>query len=151
MVLSTLHTNSAIGAITRLDDMGVEPFLIASSLTGVLAQRLVRILCKQCKAPAQVTVAEAAILGIDASQAIEIHHPKGCAACRFTGYIGRTGLYELIAIDDNLRQMIHDRQPEQQLRHYARQSFLSLRQDGFRRVLLGDTSLEEVLRVSIHD
>lgn len=148
LVLSTLHTNSAIGAITRLDDMGVEPFLLASSLTGVLAQRLMRLLCKQCKKPQTASATEAELMGADAANPPTIYHPVGCEHCRHTGYAGRSGVYELIAIDDTLQTMIHDRAPEQQMRKYARQSFLSLRQDGYRRVLMGDTSLEEILRVT---
>lgn len=151
LVLSTLHTNSAIGAITRLDDMGVEPFLLASSLTGVLAQRLMRLLCKHCKKAAPATPAQCAILGVPETEAPIIYHPVGCSNCRHSGYAGRSGVYELIAIDEKLRDMIHDRAPEQQMRRYARQSFPSLRSDGFRRVLMGDTSLEEVLRVTNED
>lgn len=148
LVLSTLHTNSAIGAITRLDDMGVEPFLLASSLTGVLAQRLMRLLCKHCKKPAQATSKECAVLGIAETGAPMIYHPVGCTSCRQTGYSGRSGVYELIAIDDTLRTMIHDKTSEQLMRKHARSLFPSIRHDGYRRVLMGDTSLEEVLRVT---
>lgn len=149
LVLSTLHTNSAIGAITRLDDMGVEPFLLASSLTGVLAQRLIRLLCPKCKKCAPATSSECAILGVAEAEAPEICHAVGCSACRNTGYSGRSGVYELIAIDDTLSAMIHDGESEQKMRKYARTHFISLRQDGYRRVLMGVTSLEEVLRVTI--
>lgn len=151
LVLSTLHTNSAIGAITRLKDMGVEPFLLASSLSGVLAQRLLRLLCKHCKKPMLATPGECEVLGVQSAAESVIYHPVGCAECRHLGYMGRSGLYELIAIDEALRVMIHDHAPEQQMRKYARGLFTSLRQDGYRRVLLGDTSLEEVLRVSSED
>jgi general secretion pathway protein E len=148
LVLSTLHTNSAVGAITRLDDMGIEPFLLSSSLIGVLAQRLMRMLCNDCKKPQPATPSECAIMGIAAQPAPIIYHPVGCARCRNSGYSGRSGVYELIAINDQLRTMIHDRQPEQNLKKYARTLFPSIRQDGYRRVLLGDTSLEEILRVT---
>lgn len=151
LVLSTLHTNTAIGAITRLDDMGVEPFLLASSLTGVLAQRLMRILCNNCKKEDKASVSECALLGVSESNPPSICRPIGCNQCRQTGYSGRSGVYELIAIDEKLRTMIHDRNPEQEMRKYARQSFPSIRQDGFRRVLMGDTSLEEILRVTSSD
>lgn len=151
LVLSTLHTNSAIGAITRLDDMGVEPFLLASSLAGVLAQRLMRLLCEHCKKPMLATATECALLGVAETTSPVIYHPVGCLQCRHTGYLGRSGVYELIAIDDTLRTMIHDRASEQQMRKHARQLFPSLRQDGYRRVLMGDTSLEEVLRVTSED
>lgn len=148
LVLSTLHTNSAIGAITRLDDMGIEPFLLSSSLIGVLAQRLMRLLCKQCKKPAPATSSECAIMNIPDDPAPTIYHASGCSACRNIGYTGRSGVYELIGIDDTLRTMIHDRQSEQQIKKYARTLFPSIRQDGFRRVLAGDTTLEEILRVT---
>lgn len=151
LVLSTLHTNSAIGAITRLDDMGVEPFLLASSLTGVLAQRLMRLLCPACKKAIPASASECALLGVSETNPPIIYHAVGCPSCRHTGYSGRSGVYELIAIDDNLRTMIHDRAAEQHMRKYARGLFLSLRQDGYRRVLLGDTSLEEILRVTSED
>jgi general secretion pathway protein E len=151
LVLSTLHTNSAIGAITRLDDMGVEPFLLASSLTGVMAQRLMRKLCQHCKKPEVATATECELLGVPGNTSPVIYHPVGCELCRQTGYLGRSGVYELIVIDDQLRTMIHDGVSEQQMRQYARKSFPSLRQDGFNRVLMGDTSLEEVLRVSSED
>lgn len=151
LVLSTLHTNSAIGAITRLDDMGVEPFLLASSLTGVLAQRLMRLLCAQCKKPLPATPPECALLQVSEDNPPILYHPVGCEACRHTGYSGRRGVYELIAIDETLRSMIHDRASEQEMRKYARKLFPSLRQDGYFRVLRGDTSLEEVLRVCSED
>ncbi len=151
LVLSTLHTNSAIGAITRLDDMGVEAFLLASSLTGVLAQRLMRLLCRHCKNPMVATPSECELLGVSPAASPIIYHPVGCVHCRQSGYAGRSGVYELIAIDDTLRSMIHDRASEQMMRKHARPLFPSLRQDGYRRVLLGDTSLEEILRVTSED
>jgi general secretion pathway protein E len=151
LVLSTLHTNSAIGAITRLDDMGVEPFLLASSLSGVIAQRLMRLLCPHCKKPQAATPTECALMKLPEDQTPIIYHATGCDACRQTGYMGRSGLYEVIVIDEKLRTMIHDHVAEQDMRKYARTKFLSLRQDGYRRVLKGDTSLEEVLRVSGED
>lgn len=146
LVLSTLHTNSAIGAITRLDDMGIEPFLLSSSLIGVLAQRLMRLLCPHCKKGSPANDAECAILGITKTQTI--YRPVGCLHCRESGYSGRSGVYELIAIDEHLRQMIHSRESEQQLKKYARTLYPSIRHDGYQRVLNGDTSLEEILRVT---
>jgi general secretion pathway protein E len=148
MVLSTLHTNSAIGAMTRLSDMGVEPFLLSSSLTGVLAQRLARLLCSACKQFKKATPAECELMGVTEA---EIAHPVGCSACRQTGYAGRTGIYELIAVDDALRALIHEKASEQRMRDYLRVSYPSLRQDGYRRVLLGDTSLAEITRVTSED
>jgi general secretion pathway protein E len=145
LVLSTLHTNSAIGAITRLTDMGIEPFLLASSLIGVLAQRLVRLLCKHCKTKRPATASECETLGVKSAL---IYQPVGCDQCKQMGYSGRSGVYELIAIDDELRKMIHDKAAEQHLQKYARSRFPSIRQDGYQRVLAGDTSLEEILRVT---
>ncbi len=148
LVLSTLHTNSAIGAITRLDDMGIEPFLLSSSLIGVLAQRLIRILCKHCKKPVSASKTECEILGVKEAT---IYRPEGCEKCKNIGYSGRSGVYELIAIDDTLRTMIHDKQSEQNLKQYAHTLYPSIRKDGIQRVLAGHTSLEEILRVTSED
>lgn len=148
LVLSTLHTNSAAGAITRLDDMRIEPFLLSSSLIGVVAQRLVRLLCQHCKKSREATLSECHILGISKHSPPKIYQPTGCAKCRQTGYNNRTGVYELIAINDTLRTMIHDQKSEQDIKKYAHSLFPSIRQDGYRRILAGDTSLEEVLRVT---
>lgn len=148
LVLSTLHTNSAIGAITRLNDMGVESFLLSSSLIGVLAQRLIRLLCPHCKKPMPATANECHLMGVPETPAPIIYHAVGCSLCRNTGYMGRSGVYELIAIDDTLRAMIHGKESEQNIKKYARSLFPSIRQDGYRRVLSGDTSLEEILRVT---
>jgi general secretion pathway protein E len=145
LVLSTLHTNTAIGAITRLDDMGIEPFLLASSLIGVLAQRLIRLLCPHCKIAVTASAGECEILNVSNAT---IYRPSGCDHCKNLGYSKRIGIYELIAIDDTLRTMIHDKSPEQQIKKYARTLTPSIRQDGFKRVLAGDTSLEEILRVT---
>lgn len=151
LVLSTLHTNSAIGAITRLDDMGVEPFLLSSSLSAVIAQRLMRLLCPRCKKSSPAAASECAVMGIPSENPPNIYHPIGCDFCRHTGYAGRSSVCEIIAIDDELRTMIHDGASEQKMRKHARALFPSLRQDGYRRVLRGDTSLEEVLRVTSED
>ncbi len=151
LVLSTLHTNSAAGAVTRLRDMGVEPFLLSSSLAGVLAQRLVRLLCPACKRPYSANEPDCAQLGVSAAKAPLLYAPAGCAECNQLGYRGRTGIYELIPVDDKLRAMIHDGSGEQALEAHARTLTPSIRQDGMRRVLSGDTSLEEVLRVTRED
>jgi general secretion pathway protein E len=148
LVLSTLHTNSAIGAITRLDDMGIEPFLLASSLIGVVAQRLVRLLCSACKEAQPATAGECELLGLPEKAAPLLYRAKGCERCKQSGYAGRSGIYEFIQIDEKLRAMIHDHAPETSLRKYTREFFPSLQQDGFRRVLAGQTSIEEVLRVA---
>ncbi|HSH42756.1 MAG TPA: type II secretion system ATPase GspE [Arenicellales bacterium] len=149
LVLSTLHTNTAIGAVTRLVDMGVESFLIASSLAGVLAQRLVRRLCPDCAEPVEPDDGERRMLGLEPETRVEILRPVGCAACDDTGYRGRTGIYELIVIDDTLRTMIHDGETEGAMLRHCRGRSESLARDGFRKVLGGETSLEEVLRVSM--
>lgn len=149
LVLSTLHTNSALGALTRLHDMGVESFLLSSSILGVLAQRLVRKLCDHCKIPHTLTSEEAALLQCAESNTnISIYEPNGCEHCHFLGYRGRTGIYELILIDETLRGMIHRQESLQVMETYVRPNSPSIRQDGINRVLRGDTSLAELLRVT---
>jgi len=149
LVLSTLHTNTAIGAVTRLKDMGIEPFLLSSSLLAVMSQRLVRLLCRHCRQGAEGTRAEREVLGVDpAAPAVELYHPQGCERCNYSGYRGRTGIYELIELDDALRGMIYEGASEQVLLRQARQRYPGIEDDGRRRVLAGDTSLEEVLRVT---
>ncbi|MHB8348156.1 MAG: type II secretion system ATPase GspE [Acidiferrobacterales bacterium] len=154
LVLATLHTNDAVGAITRLVDMGVEPFLVASSLLGVLAQRLVRRLCPQCRQAHVPTAAETELLEMapDEAAGATVYRATGCPACGNTGYQGRTGIYELLPVDETLRGMIHDRSVEGRMRDHGRVlGMQSLRQDGLRWVRAGKTSLEEVLRVSRED
>ncbi|OUR69657.1 type II secretion system protein GspE, partial [Marinomonas sp. 42_23_T18] len=146
LVLSTLHTNSAVGAITRLEDMGVEPFLLSSSIVGVLSQRLVRKLCEDCKQPVQADEASQALLGIESE--VTIYHAKGCGTCFDQGYRGRIGLYELILIDEDVKALIHNQVGEQVMEQHVRKTTPSLRQDGMEKVLLGRTTIEEVLRVS---
>ena len=113
LVLSTLHTNTAIGAVTRLQDMGVEPFLLSSSIIGVIAQRLVRVLCNECKEEATADAAECTILGIDPAQPPQIFHARGCDKCNQLGYRGRQGIYEIIEVDETMKTLIHDRAGEQ--------------------------------------
>ncbi|WP_041718639.1 type II secretion system ATPase GspE [Alkalilimnicola ehrlichii MLHE-1] len=148
LVLSTLHTNTAIGAVTRLRDMGVEPYLLSSSMLGMMAQRLVRLLCPECRQPYTADATECELLGLDPQHPPTLHAPVGCDACHQTGYQGRTGIYEIIALDETLRTMIHDGAGEQQMEHHARTLTPSIRADGVRRVLSGETSVEEVLRVT---
>ncbi len=148
LVFSTLHTNSAVGAVTRLRDMGVEPFLLSSSLIGVLAQRLVRVLCNDCKEPYIASEPDCELLGVDVAAPPTLYHARGCEHCNQLGYRGRIGIYELIALDDHMRTMIHDGAGEHELEQYARRSSSNMRQDGNRRVLDGITTLEEVVRVS---
>ena len=151
LVLSTLHTNTAVGAVTRLRDMGVEPFLLSSSLVGVLAQRLVRLLCPHCKQPHVASATDCDILGVDPANPPTLYAPVGCGQCSQIGYTGRGGVYELVIIDDAVRSMIHTNAGEQALEAHARKFTPSLRHDGLRRVLAGETTLEEVLRVSTED
>lgn len=150
LVISTLHTNTAIGAVTRLDDMGIEPFLLSSSLTAVMAQRLVRTLCPHCKTPFSPSSSEAQLLGLSTSSLKEVtlYKAAGCSHCNQQGYKGRLGIYEFINIDENLRRMIHDRAAEQAMLEYAYQQANSIRENGFEQVVKGLTTIEEVLRVT---
>ena len=148
-VFSTLHTNDAVGSITRLIDMGIEPYLVASSLLGAMAQRLVRRLCPDCRSRRPADPGEKLLLGIPEHSDISLCHPVGCAACLYSGYRGRTGIYELLVIDDALRGMIHDNRGEHALRAAAGNGGMRvLREDGTAKVLAGATSLEEVVRVA---
>ena len=135
LVLATLHTNDAVSAVTRLIDMGIEAFLLSSSLLGVLSQRLVRLLCAQCRQPDP--------LHAGAWRAI------GCAACAHSGYRGRAAICELLLLDDAMRALVHDRAPEQQLREAAqRQGFRGMRADGQRWIDQGLSSVDEIVRVT---
>jgi general secretion pathway protein E len=148
LVLSTLHTNTAIGAVTRLQDMGIEPFLLSSSMIAVMAQRLVRLLCMECREAHPATDSEAQWLGLSAGSNPIIYRPVGCDHCSHSGYRGRTGIYELIEIDEDLRTMIHAGAGEQEMVKQARQRTPGIQQDGWRRILAGETSMEEVMRVT---
>jgi len=144
LVLSTLHTNSAVGAITRLSDMGIEPFLLSSSLIGVLAQRLVRLLCNECKRVANVSSNQLLALGLDAS--INIYEPVGCEDCHSTGYTKRIGIYHLIEVDERLQALIHQDASEAEIKKICETD--SLRQAGVECVANGLTSIEEIQRVT---
>lgn len=149
LVLSTLHTNTAVGAVTRLRDMGLEPFLLSSSVLGVLAQRLVRTLCSDCRegvAPTERELEQLASNRVVDAQVI--YHPKGCEKCNHTGYRGRTGIHELLIVDEDVRDMIHSGAGEQVVERHIRPFTPSIRQDGIAKVLEGVTTLEEVLRVT---
>ena len=148
LVLSTLHTNTAAGAITRLRDMGIEPFLLSSSVIGVLAQRLIRVLDDDTKVAYPARDYECQALKCDPSDPPTLYQPGENES---GGFHGRTGIYELICIDDKMRTMIHDGVSEQKLEKYARTLTPSIRDDGRRRVLTGHTTLEEVLRVTRAD
>jgi general secretion pathway protein E len=147
LVLSTLHTNTAVGAVTRLRDMGVEPFLLSSSLIGVIAQRLIRVLDPARRVPVTADPYECELMGADPAAPPTIYRPAADA----DSFAGRTGIYEVVAVGDEMRRMIHDGAGEHELERIARQSSLGIREDGMRRVLSGETSLEEVLRVTRND
>jgi general secretion pathway protein E len=148
LVMSTLHTNSAVGAVTRLIDMGVEQFLLSSSLIGVLAQRLVRVLCPHCSTQRPATANELAFLQ---ESSASVYQANGCSECSQSGFLGRTGLYEMVVIDETMRELIHDSASEQTLNRYARSIAPSIGEDGKQKILAGITTVEEVLRVSLDD
>ena len=150
LVLSTLHTNSAVGAVTRLVDMGVDAYLLASSLVGILAQRLLRTLCPHCKAPYSADAATRLRLGYDATAPLQLFRAVGCDQCQH-GYRGRIGIYELISVTPAISALIHQGGSEQALLGEARKASHSLFQDGRQRVIDGLTSLDELLRVTRED
>ncbi|WP_284880246.1 type II secretion system ATPase GspE [Acinetobacter variabilis] len=149
LVLSTLHTNTAIGAVTRLKDMGIEPFLLSSSLIGVVAQRLVRTLCPHCATWKDADAFEQNLFEhIEHPQDLRLPQPHGCERCGNTGFSGRTAIYEIVPVDEHMRRLIHGNAAEYELETYARQQSGSIRDDGLRKVLAGKTTIEEVLRVT---
>ncbi len=148
LVLSTLHTNSAIGAITRLRDMGIESFLLSSTIIGVAAQRLARLLCTHCKQAKLATAEECRVMKLNPLEPPTLYHPVGCEHCNGIGFRGRKGIYELISINQELRNLIHDNVGEAAIEKTARMQFPSIREDGFQRVLAGETTLEEVLLIT---
>jgi type IV pilus assembly protein PilB len=157
MVFSTLHTNDAPGAVTRLDEMGVEPFLTASSLVGVLAQRLIRVLCPRCKEEIEITYEELLKSlpdfphdGKKPTDTIKIHKAKGCIACNNTGYKGRQGVFEFLQVTNEMRELIIRRASSAEIKELAiKQGMHTLRQEGIDKILEGTTSVEEVLRVLV--
>ncbi|MBX5470730.1 MAG: Flp pilus assembly complex ATPase component TadA [Thermoleophilaceae bacterium] len=149
LVLSTLHTNDAPSAITRLTEMGIEPFLTASAVDVVLAQRLARTLCKHCKERTVLTVESLRAAGFDAAFDIEAYEPKGCARCNHTGYRGRIGLYEVMTVSEEIRELTIERASADEIRKVAvEQGMRALRADGLEKVRLGLTSIAEVARVT---
>lgn len=148
LVLSTLHTNDAPSAITRLADIGIKPFLVSSSVRGIMAQRLVRTICESCKTPHAPTPAEQNLVG----NIPKVWNGAGCPACGNTGYLGRKGIFELMNVNDDLRQMIYNGATSTELRASARAlSMCTLREDGLRKVADGITTINEVLRVTMRD
>lgn len=154
LVFSTLHTNDAPSAVARLVDLGMQPFLVASSIRAIMAQRLVRRLCAHCKQPGELSETELRALRIEASQMSEaqVMTAVGCDRCRHTGYRGRMGIFEIFVIDDDVRHMINNRQSTLMLRKKARElGMRTLREDGVRKVLAGITSADEVISITLGD
>jgi len=147
LVLSTVHTNDAVSAVTRLRDVGIEPFLLASTVKAIIAQRLVRRLCPACKAVHTPSAAERALMGAAGESVKTICRPVGCAACKNQGYTERIGIYELVTVSDELRRLIHDDAAEHTLTDVAFRDTATLTQNAMAHVAAGVTSLEEVLRV----
>jgi general secretion pathway protein E len=151
LVFSTLHTNDSFGALSRLIDMGIEPFLVSSSLIGVMAQRLVRRVCPNCRQPSVATQAEQDEIGLAAGTPIFVAGP-GCEACKGTGYRGRTGIHELLVLDDPIRALVMQRSDASAVRRHATSLGMpTLRDDGAAKVKAGETTVEEVLRVTQED
>ncbi|MCX7115086.1 MAG: type II secretion system ATPase GspE [Gammaproteobacteria bacterium] len=149
LVLSTLHTNTALASLARLRDMGVESFLLSSSLAGLIAQRLVRKLCPHCKVTYKPDKEERALMHLSPKADVsKLCTPVGCDQCNESGYQGRTGIYEIIPINESLRSLIHRNTEEQQIEAQLRPTVPSIRDDGFLRVLAGETSIAEILRVT---
>jgi type IV pilus assembly protein PilB len=149
LVLSTLHTNDAPGAVTRLVDMGVEPFLISSTLMAVLGQRLVRTTCKNCRTPFEPTEQQLSLLGLSPHDLGDkvFHYGRGCSACNDTGYKGRKGIYELLVVSDAIRSLINERAPTIVVRQKAVElGMVTLREDGLRTIFEGDTTIEEIVK-----
>ena len=147
LVLSTVHTNSAVAAIARLRDMGVESYLLASTLSAIVAQRLVRKLCDHCKQPHEADEAERELLSLAAGQSAILHRPVGCDSCKGLGFSGRRGVYEVAVVDEGLRTLIHDDARETDLARHAFKARDTLYEAGIALALEGVTSLAEVLRV----
>jgi type II secretion system protein E len=154
LVFSTLHTNDAPSAVARLVDIGVQPFLVSSAVRAMIAQRLVRKICPNCKAPVDLTPSEISALGLDVSQVAgaSVMHGTGCERCKGLGAKGRMGIFEMFEVDDEVRQMINTRATTVDLRKRAREMGMrTLREDGIRKVLSGMTTAEEVISVTMSD
>jgi type IV pilus assembly protein PilB len=151
LVFSTLHTNDAPSAITRLIDMGVKPFLVASAVMAILGQRLIRILCPECKEPYEPTDVELRSVGLTRArlEGVNLYRGIGCPACNNQGYKGRKGIYELMEMSPDLREMSFQRKPTNQIRAKARaEGMVTLLEDGVRKVLSGTTTIPEVLTIA---
>ena len=151
LVLSTLHTNTAIGAVTRLANMGVQPYLLSNSLIGLVAQRLVRVLCTHCREAYSADEYECDFLKAEPSNPPTIYRLVGCEACANEGYRGRMGIYEVVSVDDDLRRMIHSGASELDMERHVRGRATGIRDDGRARVLEGLTTVDEVLRITMEE
>ncbi len=152
LVLSTLHTNDAPSSVARLADMGVDRFLIASAVRAIMAQRLCRCLCENCKMDGHLTAKQAQLLGIEQDRPVKVPHPHGCEACRGKGMKGRMGIFEIFQVTDDVRELINSNLSSAQLRKRARElGMRTLREDGIRKVLAGRTSADEVIHVTTGD
>lgn len=151
LVLSTIHTNTAIGAVTRLANMGVQPYLLSNSLVGLVAQRLVRVLCQECREGYTADAYECEFLKADVADPPTLYRPKGCEQCAHEGYRGRMGIYEVVAMDEALRSMIHTGASELDMERHVRERTTGIRDDGRLRVLEGLSTIDEVLRVTMED
>jgi len=153
LVFSTLHTNDSFGALTRLVDMGIEPFLVSSSVMAVLAQRLVRVLCTDCREPYRAPESELNRIGLDPSRwSGPVYRAKGCRACRNTGFRGRTAVHELMVVDDEVRELVMKKNDASSIRRLCTSKGMKvLRHDGVERIAVGQTTIEELLRVTQED
>ena len=149
LVFSTLHTNDAASAATRLIDMGIEPFLVASSVVAVLAQRLLRQICPDCKAAYKPGPEELSKLGLNPKTPMTLYRGTGCPACSQTGYRGRTGIYELLVLDDEIRRLIGIKADASAIKQAAiAKGMITLKQEGAAKVVQGVTTMEEVMRIT---
>jgi len=154
LVLSTLHTNDAPSAVTRLLDIGVKPFLVSSAVRAVMAQRLIRATCENCREEYRPSETEMKLIGPAAEQMMEatLYKGHGCDQCAMTGYHGRKGIFEIFHVDNEIQRMVFNKTPASQLRRHARQNGMrTLREDGLRKVASGMTTLDEVMRVTMGD
>lgn len=151
LVLSTLHTNTAVGALSRLENMGIQSYLLSSSVIGLVAQRLIRVLCKDCREAYDASDLERQMLQVESNEPVTLYRPVGCDRCAHEGYRGRVGIFEVLVIDDEMRRMIHANAQELDLEQHARRQTTSIREDGWVKVLAGITSADEVIRVTMED
>jgi general secretion pathway protein E len=152
LVFSTVHTNDAPSTFTRLTDMGVEPFLIASTVISVIAQRLIRVLCGSCRQPMEASPLQLRQLGLNGGRPVTLYSAKGCPDCTGVGYAGRKGIFELLLVTDTIRDLVMAKANASEIRKAAlKEGMSTLRGDGARKVLSGMTAIEEVLRVTQED